>query len=278
LKNRIISSLIGIPIIFSLIIWNIIGLLALCSIISFISAYEIYKMLILKKQTKLKKSIILVNIILTTLVPLIFSILFINFWDVSYSLLISVYVLITSLCILIFVTALPYNNEIFLKIGFWKFWIYSAFIGFGIAHFPLLYHLESYGLELTLILISLTFTFDVFALFIGRKFGKTKIFPKISPNKSLQGYLGGLFSLFPMLYFLQTVFNISIMLHISIMVIILISFSSLLGDLYESYMKRKAEIKDSGSIIPGHGGILDRTDSILMNVIVFYWLVIWLKI
>ncbi|MFL2664361.1 MAG: phosphatidate cytidylyltransferase [Dehalococcoidia bacterium] len=278
MKNRIISSLIGIPIIFSLIIWNIIGLLALCSIISFISAYEIYKMLILKKQTKLKKSIILVNIILTTLVPLIFSILFINFWDVSYSLLISVYVLITSLCILIFVTALPYNNEIFLKIGFWKFWIYSAFIGFGIAHFPLLYHLESYGLELTLILISLTFTFDVFALFIGRKFGKTKIFPKISPNKSLQGYLGGLFSLFPMLYFLQTVFNISIMLHISIMVIILISFSSLLGDLYESYMKRKAEIKDSGSIIPGHGGILDRTDSILMNVIVFYWLVIWLKI
>ena len=278
MKNRIISSLIGIPIIFSLIIWNIIGLLALCSIISFISAYEIYKMLILKKQTKLKKSIILVNIILTTLVPLIFSILFINFWDVSYSLLISVYVLITSLCILIFVTALPYNNEIFLKIGFWKFWIYSAFIGFGIAHFPLLYHLESYGLELTLILISLTFTFDVFALFIGRKFGKTKIFPKISPNKSLQGYLGGLFSLFPMMYFLQTVFNISIMLYISIMVIIIISFSSLLGDLYESYMKRKAEIKDSGSIIPGHGGILDRTDSILMNVIVFYWLVIWLKI
>lgn len=278
MKNRIISSLIGIPIIFSLIIWNIIGLLALCSIISFISAYEIYKMLILKKQTKLKKSIILVNIILTTLVPLIFSILFINFWDVSYSLLISVYILITSLSILIFATAIPYNNEIFLKIGFWKFWIYSAFIGFGIAHFPLLYHLESYGLELTLILISLTFTFDVFALFIGRKFGKTKIFPKISPNKSLQGYLGGLFSLFPMLYFLQTVFNISIMLHISIMVIILISFSSLLGDLYESYMKRKAEIKDSGSIIPGHGGILDRTDSILMNVIVFYWLVIWLKI
>tara|TARA_Y100000996_G_scaffold412874_1_gene399933 strand:+ start:584 stop:1420 length:837 start_codon:yes stop_codon:yes gene_type:complete len=278
LKNRIISSIVGIPIIFFLIIWSIIGLITLCSIISFIAAYEINKMLILKNNTKLKNRIIFLNIILITCLPLVFSTLFINFLNISSNIMFSIYVLIASLSILVYVTAMPYKSEIFMKIGFWKFWIYSAFIGFGIAHFPLLYHLEPYGLELTLIIISLTFTFDIFALFIGKKFGKTKIFPKISPNKSLQGYLGGLFSLFPMMYFLQTVFNISIMLYISIMVIIIISFSSLLGDLYESYMKRKAEIKDSGSIIPGHGGILDRTDSILMNVIVFYWLVIWLKI
>tara|TARA_B100000519_G_scaffold44759_1_gene35635 strand:- start:1623 stop:2528 length:906 start_codon:yes stop_codon:yes gene_type:complete len=278
LRNRIITSIIGIPIIFISIIWNIIGLLILCSIIGLIASYEIYKMLPSKKTITTRDKIIFLSIILLTCLPLIFSIFFINEISTSFGILFSIYVAIVSLSILIFVTFFTYKHESLKSIGFWKFWIYITFIGFGIAHFPLLYSHESKGPSLTIIIIALTFTFDIFALFVGQRFGKTKIFPRISPNKSLEGYIGGFLSLFPMLFLLQMILDIPLSFLTFFIAIITISFSSLFGDLYESYIKRQAKIKDSGSIIPGHGGILDRTDSILSNIIVFYWIVIWLKI
>ena len=278
MKNRIITSIIGIPIIFISIIWNIVGLLILCSIIGLIASYEINKMLPKNKITTSSEKIIFINILLVTFLPLILSIFIINEINASSDILFSIYLTFISLAILIFVRAFTYKNQRFRNIGFWKFWIYVTFIGFGIAHFPLLYNHESRGPNLTIMIIALTFTFDIFALFVGKRFGKTKIFPSISPNKSLEGYIGGFLSLFPMLFLPQIIFDISSSFLTFFIVIIIISFSSLLGDLYESYIKRLAKIKDSGSIIPGHGGILDRTDSILSNIIVFYWIVIWLKI
>jgi len=278
LKNRIITSIIGIPIIFILIIWNIIGLLFLCSIISLIASYEIYKMLPSKKTRTITEKIIFLNIIVSIFLPSIFSIFIINEISESSRALFSIYIVFVSLSMLVYVTIFSYKNEIFQKIGFWKFWIFTTFIGLGLAHFPLLYDHESNGKSLTIMIIALTFSFDIFSLFIGKRFGKTKIFPQISPNKSLQGYIGGFISLFPILFLLQMILGISSSYIVFFIIIIAIGFSSLLGDLYESYIKRQAKIKDSGSIIPGHGGILDRTDSILSNIIVFYWIVIWLKI
>ncbi len=278
MKNRIITSMIGIPIIFILIIWNIIGLLILCSIISLIASYEIYKMLPAKKTRTITEKIIFLNILISICLPLIFSIFIINEISEYSGVLFSIYIVFVSLSTLVYVTIFSYKKEIFQNIGFWKFWIYTTFIGLCIAHFPLLYNHESNGESLTIMIIGLTFTFDIFSLLIGKRFGKTKIFPRISPNKSLQGYIGGFISLFPILFLLQMILGISSSFLIFFILIITIGFSSLLGDLYESYIKRQAKIKDSGSIIPGHGGILDRTDSILSNIIVFYWIVIWLKI
>ena len=124
-----------------------------------------------------------------------------------------------------------------------------------------------------LLMFILTWTFDSFAYLVGKKLGKTKILPTISPKKSWEGFFGGY--LFCMLagslsYFVfEDYFN-----HISILSYILITvilpFTATTGDFIESYYKRKAGVKDSGKIMPGHGGILDRMDAFLITIPVIY--------
>tara|TARA_A100000164_G_C21735267_1_gene689617 strand:- start:145 stop:570 length:426 start_codon:yes stop_codon:yes gene_type:complete len=109
--------------------------------------------------------------------------------------------------------------------------------------------------------------FDTFSYIIGKLFGKYKII-KISPQKTLEGLLGGFFiTVFLSLiisYILD--FNLNIKLFIFIMLII---FSAFVGDILESFFKRKNNLKNSSEIIPGHGGLFDRFDSFLFSII-FY--------
>ena len=109
---------------------------------------------------------------------------------------------------------------------------------------------------------------DVFAYLIGRKFGKIKAL-KISPNKTIEGFFGGIIACIiigPLLiYFL----NINLKIN-SFLLSLLISIFGIIGDLLESYLKRKFNKKDSGTILMSHGGILDRVDSILFCAPIFY--------
>ena len=124
-----------------------------------------------------------------------------------------------------------------------------------------------------LLMFILTWTFDSFAYLVGKKLGKTKILPTISPKKSWEGFFGGyLFCILAgsLSYFVfEDYFN-----HISILSYILITvilpFTATTGDFIESYYKRKAGVKDSGKIMPGHGGILDRMDAFLITIPVIY--------
>ena len=105
---------------------------------------------------------------------------------------------------------------------------------------------------------------DIGAYFVGRSMGKTK-FCETSPNKTLEGVVGGLI--------VATIFGVIFALDdVSIIAAIVISFvvalASVFGDLFESYLKREADVKDSGDILPGHGGILDRTDGYLFGGII----------
>tara|TARA_A100001037_G_C14889609_1_gene517773 strand:- start:4 stop:627 length:624 start_codon:yes stop_codon:yes gene_type:complete len=115
--------------------------------------------------------------------------------------------------------------------------------------------------------ILIVILFDIFSYIIGKSFGKKK-FIKISPNKTLEGFLGGLIiSLFLSLLFC---FFIDIKINIKIILfIILIIMTSFLGDLIESFFKRKNNLKNSSEIIPGHGGVFDRFDSFIFSII-FY--------
>jgi len=105
---------------------------------------------------------------------------------------------------------------------------------------------------------------DTGAYYIGRAIGKNK-FSKISPNKTIEGVIGGI-TIATLLGTIVGTYNYSFLL--SLVVALLVSTSSIFGDLFESYLKRNANIKDSGNILPGHGGVLDRLDGYLFGAVV----------
>ncbi len=119
-------------------------------------------------------------------------------------------------------------------------------------------------------LFIMVFAHDTGAYLVGSLFGKNKILPTISPNKSWEGSAGGfLFSAISLL--LMTMLTGK---NISLLALLALSFSvallAMLGDFFESWLKRKADIKNSGSLLPGHGGFLDRFDSILAVSFLFF--------
>ncbi|SFW73582.1 phosphatidate cytidylyltransferase [Sinomicrobium oceani] len=103
---------------------------------------------------------------------------------------------------------------------------------------------------------------DSFAYLVGRSLGRTKLFPSISPNKTIEGFVGGMvFSLIAAYIFSIYNKDLSTLQWITLSLVVVITGT--LGDLIESKFKRLAGVKDSGAILPGHGGLLDRLDSII---------------
>lgn len=103
---------------------------------------------------------------------------------------------------------------------------------------------------------------DSFAYLVGKNFGKQKLFPRISPKKTVEGFLGGLFFSGVASYFIAK-FTGTLEFTYWLILSIIVSVLGTLGDLIESKFKRQAQVKDSGVIMPGHGGLLDRLDSII---------------
>ena len=126
-----------------------------------------------------------------------------------------------------------------------------------------------YGFDYILILALATFGTDTGAYFAGMLFGKHKLNPRLSPKKTIEGSIGGII--------LGTVLSVAYGAYIQIdmpmiwfaVMCISLTMTSQIGDLTFSSMKRTFEVKDFSQILPGHGGILDRFDSILFNAMVF---------
>ena len=111
---------------------------------------------------------------------------------------------------------------------------------------------------------------DIGAYFSGKKFGKHKLMPQVSPNKTIEGFVGGLIWVAILVVILNISFDIDSALYpLYILVALVTAFISAVGDLNESMLKRVAGVKDSGTILPGHGGILDRIDSLVAATPVF---------
>ena len=126
------------------------------------------------------------------------------------------------------------------------------------------------GLHITLITCFLIVSSDIGSYFIGKKFGKTFLSP-ISPSKTIEGLLGGILCSIITGIVFSFIFNWDNYVLIGSVFGVFVSLMALVGDLIESMMKRDAKLKDSGNLLPGHGGILDRIDSYIFTPsLIFY--------
>ena len=129
---------------------------------------------------------------------------------------------------------------------------------------------NSYGQFALLSLFLILWTADSGAYFVGSKMGKRKLAPKVSPGKSIEGLLGGIFSV----VLLSIILLMSDLLPFDSFLFVFISavtgIISVFGDLFESIIKREASAKDSSNLLPGHGGFLDRLDSLFAAAPIYY--------
>ena len=128
--------------------------------------------------------------------------------------------------------------------------------------------LMSNGLNLFLYLVLLISSMDVFAYLGGKLLGNIKIIPKISNGKTVEGTFVGLISTVAISFMIKDLINLDTLS--SLLLGFVIGILSFLGDMFESFVKRKTGIKDSGNLIPGHGGLMDRFDGYILVLPFFY--------
>ena len=150
----------------------------------------------------------------------------------------------------------------------------GAWIGLGLAHVLLLRDLPAHPVLASFTVLLAIFAADTFAYFAGRAIGRHKLAPVVSPGKTWEGFIFGSTAAI-LVTFLALYEDRRDFLSIgeSLVLGAVIAVAALFGDLFESALKRDMQVKDTGRLLAGHGGILDRIDSILFAVPASYWLI-----
>lgn len=264
MKVRLLSA--GVGIVFAILIllfYESIILNLAVSLICSIIVYEIFS------ATKIR-----VKSFIVFIVSEIFAIIF-PFLKINQSLDLRLNVIIIYFVFLILVLLKKYNvikiNELVFSASF------SVFVTFCITNIIYIRDdFEPYSLYYILLLCLISWICDAGAYFVGVRFGKNKLTPEISPNKTVEGVVGGVVSVFLVMLIFNLIFfnliykNVKINFIVLILIICLGILFSILGDLVASVIKRQYNIKDFGNIMPGHGGFLDRFDSLIFVFAISY--------
>lgn len=142
-------------------------------------------------------------------------------------------------------------------------------VGMGFAYILLLRNLQ-HGMALTILVLASTVMADSLAFFVGKAIGRHKMAPHISPGKTVEGAIGGLVGAM-IAALVVRIYSPWLPTKDALMLGLIVGVVGQWGDLFESTFKRDFRVKDSGRILPGHGGILDRFDSLLFAGLVAYW-------
>tara|TARA_B110000444_G_C18819586_1_gene587004 strand:+ start:1240 stop:2076 length:837 start_codon:yes stop_codon:yes gene_type:complete len=263
LRKRIITALAVYPLIaFCILSTNDLVIRLLLNVIIFLSAFEVSKMCFynnLKDGNNKKHYLFIILVFLS----ISFSNILIksNLWQ---------YLIIGACALWLFITIYIINVkkiDIVDSFSYLHMFIYIYLLG---SLYCSLYTLYLFSPPALLFLVSLVSIGDISAFFIGKKIGKNAFFNIISPNKTIEGFLGSIIfsSLLVFIYCLFQNYDFSLIIKILFLSFLVVSMSAI-GDLSVSLIKRYSGNKDTGNILPGHGGILDRVDSLLPAAPIF---------
>ena len=274
LKQRIITALWGIPLI-SIAVWfdrPLPWFTILIAAWGVLAVLEFYKIVTASKVSPL------------TYFGLVLTLLFIlsrnsevqTLLQPRYASLLT-HLLLTSLVVLPLIWLLLRRQ----KEGAVAGWVWTVagilYIGWMLGNLVALRGLDG-GRNWVFLTLFATFASDTAAFFTGRALGRYKLAPDISPSKTREGAIaGGVGAILASLFFtLPTPFRVPVGWGEAIVLGLLVSIFGQLGDLAESLFKRNMGVKDSGNLLPGHGGLLDRVDSIVFAGVVVYYYAVWL--
>lgn len=253
--KRIISSLALMPFLLVILltkgVWLYLGTL----VVSLVGQYEFYRAF---NHSKFKP-ITMLGYVATVIY---FGGLYFNVTPVIMSMMIVLFVL-SMLVTFLFNQQSTLEQVAVTLLGFF-------YVPFLLSHITMISHIDTHGFMWLIFIIA--WGTDTFAYFVGKLFGRNKLIEEISPNKTVEGAIGGVVGSTALTVAFAEIFIPGFTMY-AIVLGIIGGIISQLGDLIASRMKRYTGVKDFGKIIPGHGGVLDRFDSILMTApLVFYFL------
>ena len=165
-------------------------------------------------------------------------------------------------------------GTVFQEIGYT--FIGPLYVGLLLGHLTLI-RATVEGREYTLLLFLTIWMGDIAAFYTGLSIGKNKLYPEISPNKTVEGAIGGIIGCVIVVAAARVLYMKQMSIVDVAVISIGIAVMGQLGDLCESMFKRAAGVKDSGNLIPGHGGILDRFDSVMFAAPFLYYYLVFIK-
>ena len=264
LKKRLITSLWALVLIIAAVWFSrpdywFPGFTILAAVVGVLAVWEFYRLVGVSKVLPLA--------LCGTALTLLFIITPQLHWDINVS-LVSLFVTAAIALPMILVLFLPRQE------GLFRLWAWTLtgvlYIGWFISYLVTL-RIDG-GRNWLFLALFVTFASDTAAYFIGKAIGKHKMAPAISPGKTWEGAVAGLVgaAIVSYLFTLSTPVQVPLSALSAIVLGLLVSVFSQLGDLAESMLKRGTGVKDSGNLMPGHGGILDRLDSILFAGVTVY--------